>query len=295
MMTTSTTRSNGSARVSRRLGTPHHEPGSFVAFRVDPYASLAVLGDPMTDYYTKELLEPEHTKVYLGVVLEAQKPVGCGCHQLILSIIGSRPATLDHEDVNTLSPIPSGTSPISQPPVFPTSSLPGEVVYQYSTSIRVKVATTIFPEDCSAFSHGFPRMPEEDLKRFRTYAEYDAWKMKALEAAARQDPRAFRGHKYMDMAAEIAQVKTALREAPWDAFDAETPSVCHDRVRLLNYETDPTLPGGTLHWEPVVTIWMDPHEVGNSLTPPGMWDAEIGLLKRYGSHLWVRLASLTKS
>jgi hypothetical protein len=97
----------------------------------------------------------------------------------------------------------------------------------------------------------------------------------------------------MDMAAEIAQVKTAIRQAPRGAFDPETPSERRDRLRLLDHETDPTLPGGTLHWEPVVTVWMNPHEAGDSLTLPEVLYNEIALLKRCGPTFDLRLALLT--
>jgi hypothetical protein len=292
MLTTSTTRLNGVAHVSRRLGTAHIEPCSYVAFRVDPYASLAVLGDPMTDLYTKDLLEPERSKVYLGLVLEAHRLVGCGRYQLTLSVIGPKPATLSQDDVNTLVPIiSSGTSydsSIGRYPVFPTLPLSSGDAYHYPKIIRVKVSTTVFPEDCSLFPLGFPRLGKDDVKRLRTYAERDAWRVNGPDPEASQMHQVLQDLEPMDMAAQIVQVKKAIREAPWGVFDPETPSERRDRLRLLDRETDPTLPGGILHWDPVVTVWMNPHEAGDSLTLPEMLDTEIALLKRYGFRLRVK-------
>lgn len=296
-MMTSTTRPSGATHLSRRLGTMHIEPCSYVAFRVDPHASLAVLGDPITDYYTKELLEPEQSKVYLGLVLEAHKLVECGRYQLTLSIAGPRPATLSQDDVNTLVPIispgSSHDSSITRPPVFPVLPLSSGEAYHYPKTIRVQVATTVLLEDYSLFPHGFPRLRKNDAKRLQEYYKHDARQMKALEASAPQKSGVLRDLKPMDMAAEIAQVKTAIREARWDAFDPETPSERCDRFRLLDREIDPTLPGGILHWEPVVTVWMNPHVAGDSLTPPETLDTEIARLKRYGPCLRLRLALLT--
>lgn len=297
MMTTSTARLSGATRVSRRRGTAHIEPYSYVAFRVDPHASLAVLGDSMTDLYTKELLEPERSKVYLGLVLEVHKPVECGRHQLTLSVIGPRPTTLSQDDVDTLVPIASfGTisdPSIARPPVFPILPLSSRDTYHYPKSIRVIVATTVFPEDCSPFPHGFPKLRKDDGERLRKYFNYDTQRIKALEAEASQDHCLLRDLEPMDMAAQIAQVKTAIREAPLGEFDPETPSEHRDRLHLLNHETDPTLPGGILHWEPVVTVWMNPHEAGDSLPLPEMLDNEIALLKRCGPTFVLRLALLT--
>jgi hypothetical protein len=289
MLATPTTRFNGGARVSRRLGTAYIAPHSYVAFRVDPYASLAVLGDPMTNHYTKDLLKPEHNKVYLGLVLEARKLIGCGRYQLTLSVIGPRPATLSQDDANTLVPIiSSGTfydSSIARYPVFPTLPLSSKDAHHYPKTIRVKVATTVFPEDCSLFPLGFPKLAEDDVERLRKYAEHDAQPIEAPDAEASQQHHVLQDLKPIDMAAEIAEVKTAIQQAPWNAFASETPSQCRDRLRLLNHETDPTLPGGVLHWEPVVTVWINPDEAGDSLTLPKMLDTEIALLKRCGSHL----------
>ena len=295
MRTASTTRPSGVAHGCRRLGTANIEPRSYVAFKIDPHASLAVLGDPMTDLYTKDLLKPEHSKVYLGLVLDAHRLVECGRYQLTLSVVGPRP--LSQDDAKTLVPIISSgyfyDASIARPPVFPTLPFSWEDAYHYPKTIRAKVAVTVFPEDCSLFPFGFPRLGEDDVERLRKYAEYDVPPIKAPEAETSQICRVLQDLKPMDMAAEIAQVKTALQEAPRNAFEPETLSEHRDRLHLLNRETDPTLPGGVLHWEPVVTVWMNPHEVGDCLTLPEMLDAEIALLKRCGSHLRVRLALLT--
>lgn len=290
------TRLSGAAHVSRRLGTAHIKPGAYVAFKVNPYASLAVLGDPMTDHYTKNLLEPEDSKVYLGLVLDAHRPVGCGRYQLTLSVIGPSPATLSQDDASTLVPIISSRtfhdSPIARYPVFPTPPLLSRDAYHYPKSIRVTVATTVFPEDCSLFSLGFPRLGEDDVERLRNYAQYDARRIKAFDAEASHHHTALRDLKPMNMAAEIGQVKTALLKAPLDAFDPETPLEYRHRFRLL-HETDPTLPGGDLHWEPVVTVWMNPNEAGDSPTLPEMLDTEIALLKRWVPAFGLRLVLLT--
>ena len=297
MMTTSTARPSGATHASRRRGTAHIEPYSYVAFRVDPHASLAVLGDPMTDYFTKELLEPEHSKVYLGLVLEANKLVECGRYQLTLSVIGPRPTTLSQDDADTLVPIAYfGTindSSIARPPVFPILPLSSGDAYHYPKTIRVKVATTVFPEDCSLFPHGFPKLRNGDGERLRKYSDHDAQRIKVLDVETSQNRCVLQDLEPMDMAAEIAQVKTAIRDAPWGIFDPETPSERRDRLRLLDHETDPTLPGGILHWEPVVTVWMNPHEAGDSLTLPEMLDDEVSLLKRCGPTFGLRLALLT--
>ncbi len=302
MLTTSPTRLNG-AHVSRRLGTAHIEPHSYVAFKVDPYASLAVLGDPMTDFYTKDLLEPEHSKVYLGLVLEAQRLVGCGRYQLTLSVIGPRPATLSQDDASTLVPIISpGTRydfSISRYPVFPKLPLLSGVAYHYPKVIRVIVSAIVFPEDCSLFPHGFPKLGKDDVQRLRKYAARDArrmaWRINRSDLEAPQAHQVLQDLKPLDMVAEIAQVKAAIREAPWGAFDPETPSERRDRLRLLDRETDPTLSEGVLHWEPVVTVWMNPQEAGDSLTLPEMLDTEIALLKRCGSPFALRLTLLTNT
>lgn len=289
MSTTSTTRPT---YVSRRLGTAYIEPRSYVAFRVDPYASLAVLGDPKTDFYTRDLLEPKHSRVYLGLVLKVHKLVGCGRYQLTLSVIGPRPATLSQGDANTLVPIlSSGTfydTSITRYPVSPTPPLLSGDAYHYPKVIRVKVSTTVFPEDCSLFPLGFPRLGEDDVERLRKYAEHDTRRINEPDPEASQNHQVLQDLEPMDIAAQIVKVKKAIREAPWGAFDPETPLERHDRLHLLDRETDPTLPGGVLHWEPVVTVWMNPNEAGDSLTLPGMLDTEIALLKRCGSRLRVK-------
>ena len=287
MSTTSPTRLNG-AQLSR-LGTAHIDPGSYVAFKVDPYASLAVLGDPITNFYTKDLLEPKHSKVYLGVVLEAHRVVGCGRYQLTLSVLGPKPATVSQDDANTLVPIFSSTYAfLARSPVLPIPPLLPRDVYHYPKVIRVKVSATVLPEDCSSFTRGFPKLRTIDLERLKTYAEHDARRINRPDPGAPQGDQVLQDLKPMDMAAEIARVKTAIRRAPLGAFDPETPSERRDRLWLFERETDPTLPGGILHWEPVVTVWMNPNEAGDSLTLPEMLDTELALLKRCGSHLRVK-------
>lgn len=296
MLTTSPTRLNG-ARVSRRLGTAFIEPHAYVAFKVDPYASLAVLGDPMTDFYTKDLLEPEHSKVYVGLVLEAQRLVGCGRYQLTLSVIGPRPATLSQDDASTLVPIISSATlydhSITRYPVLPTPPLCSGLAYHYPKVIRVMVSAIVYPGGCGLFPDGFPTLGKDDVERLRKYAAHDARQMarriNGPDPEASQASQALQDLQPMDMAAQIAQVKTAIQRAPWGAFDLETPLERRDRLRLLDRETDPTLPGGILHWEPVVTVWINPHEAGDSLALPEMLDTEIALLKRCGSRLRVKI------
>ena len=288
MPTTSPTRLDG-ADVSHRLRNAPIEPGSYVAFKVDPYASLAVLDDPITDFYTKHLLEPKHSKVYLGVVLEAHKLVGCGSYQLTLTVLGPKPATVSRNDANTLVPIYSSTYHfLARDLVVPIPPLLQRDVYHYPKVIRVKVSATVFPEDCSLFTRGFPKLRKHGVERLKTYAEYDARRINRPDPGAPQGNQDLKVLKPMDMAAEIAQVKTAIRRAPLGAFDPETPSERRDRLWLLDHETDPTLPGGILHWEPVVTVWMNPDEAGDSLTLPEMLDTELALLKRCGSRLRVK-------
>jgi hypothetical protein len=237
----------------------------------------------MTDYYTKDLLEPEHSKVYLGMVLEAHRLTECCRYLLTLSVVGPRSATLPQDYTETLVPIISSGSfydpSITRPPVCPTLPLSWGNAYHYPKTIRVKVATTVFPEDCSLFPLGFPKLSEDDVERLKKYVERDAPRIEALESEASQTC-ALQDLKPVDMAAQIAQVKTAIREAPWDAFDPETFLERHDRLRLLKRETDPTLPGGVLHWEPVVTVWMNPQEAGDVLALPETLDTEIALLRR---------------
>ena len=292
MSTTSTTRLNGGAHVSRRLGTARIEPFSYIAFKIDPHATLAVLGDPMTDLYTKDLLGPEHSKVYLGLVLDAHRLFECGRYQLTLSVIGPRPATLSQDHAKTLVPIiSSGVSydcSIGRYPVFPTLPLLSADAYHYPKVIRVKVSTTVFPEDCRLFPLGFPKLGKDDVQRLRKYAEQDVWRTNGPKLEASQTHQVLQDLEPMDMVAQIAEVKKAIQEAPWGVFDPETPWERRDRLRLLVEERDPTLPGGVLHWEPVVTVWMNPHEAGDSLTLPEMLDTEIALLKRYGSRLRVK-------
>ena len=291
MSRTSPTRLNG-VRGSRRLGTASIEPHTYVAFKVDPHASLAILGDPKTDFYTTDLLEPEHSKVYVGLVLDAQRLVRCGRFQLTLSVIGPRPATLSQDDTNTLVPIISSAAlydpSITRYPVYPTPPLSLGPAYHYPKVIRVMVSAIVYPKR-GLFPCGFPTLDRDDVARLRKYAAHDAQQMARTihrpDSEASQVNQDVQDLQPMNMAAEIAHVKAAIQRAPWGAFDSEMPLERRDRLRLLHHETDPTLPGGILHWEPVVTVWMNLHEAGDSLTPPEMLDTEIALLKRCGSHL----------
>ena len=291
MPTTPPTRRNGTRR-SRRMGTAVIQPGSYVAFQVDPHATLAVLGDPMTDFYTKDLLEPEHSKVYLGLVLDAHILVECGRYQLTLSVVGPKPATLPQDSADTFVPICSSRTfhdySIAHYPVFPNPPLSYGDAYHYPKVLCVKVSATVFPEDCRLFPCGFSKLGKTEVKHLKVYAEHHARRINWPDPKTSQEHQVLQDLKPMDMAAEIAQVKTAIRKAPWGAFDPETPSERRDRLWLLERETDPTLTGGVLSWEPVVTIWMNPNEAGDSLTLPKMLDTELALLKRCGSHLRVK-------
>jgi hypothetical protein len=272
--------------------TAYIVPGWYVAFKLDPHVSLAVLGDSATDYCTKYLAK--RSKTYLGLVLEAHR-IEFGCYLLTLSVVGPKPATLPQYYTRTLVPIKSRSlveSSIARRPVVPTLPLSYGNAYHYPKTICVRAAAAVFPEDYGLFPVGFPKLGEDDVERLKKYAKRDAPRIKALEAEAAQHC-ALQDLKPVDMAAEIAQVKTAIRLAPGDAFDAETEPERRERLHFLHHDTDPTLLGGPLHWEPVVTIGVNPEEVGSSLTPPEALDAEIALLRRCGSLRLVRLALLT--
>ena len=290
MPTTSPTRLSGPL-ASRRMGTVTIDPGSYVAFKIDPHATLAVLGDPLVDVCTKELLESEHNKVYLGLVLEAHL-IGRGYYQLTLSVIGPKPGTLPQDSADTFVPIFSSRAiydySIAHYPVFPRPPLSYKDAYHYPKVLRAKVSATVFPEDCRLFPDGFPKLKETDVKRVKDYANHHAQQINEPDPGASQGNRVLQELKPMDMAAQIAQVKTAIQGAPLGAFDPETPWERRDRLWLLEHETDPTLPGRVLSWEPVITIWMDPSEAGRSLTLPKMLDPELAVLKRCGSHLQIK-------
>ena len=76
---------------------------------------------------------------------------------------------------------------------------------------------------------------------------------------------------------------------PSQNIPAENPLERRDRLRLLNDETGPTLPGGIFYWEPVVTIWVNPRVANESLAHPETLGTELALLKRYGTHFPFRL------
>ena len=287
MPTTSPTRLSGPL-ASR---SPRIEPGSYVAFKIDPHATLAVLGDAFTDICTKELLESEHNKVYLGLVLTARL-IGHGHYDITLSVIGPKPATLPQDSANTFVPIFSSRVTydysIAHLPVFPQPPLSYEDAYHYPIVLRAKVSATVFPEDCRLFPDGFPKLKKTEVKRLKDYAKRHARRINGPGPRASQGNQVLVDLKPMDMAAQLAQVKTAIQLAPLGAFDPETSWEQRDRWWLLERERDPTRHGCVCSWEPVVTIWMDPSEAGDSLTLPEMLDPELAVLKRCGSHLLVK-------
>ena len=291
-MTTSTTHLT---QVSRQLSAVGINPGSYIAFKIDLHASLAPLRDPATDYYTKDLLGPDHSKVYLGLVLGARKRVECSDYELTLSIVGPTPTATSQHDANTLVPItPAGSFSdpyVSRCPVFPTFRLPPWATYHYPMTVRVKVTTTVIPQDHTPFPLGFPRLGEDDVKRLEIYAEADSRRLTALRPRAR---RAFQDHEPMDLAIELERVKIAILFAPRGAFRHESALERHNRLRLSRYEPDPRLPGGVFHWGPVVTVWVDPCVADESPAHPETLGTELALLKRYGTHFPFTLPLLTK-
>ena len=280
-------------QVPRQPSTVRINRGSYVAFKIDPHASLAHLRDPATDFYTRDLLDHDHSKVYLGLVVGARKRGGCSDYELTLSVVGPTPATVSQHYASTLIPImPSGSfydPSVVRSPVFPTFRLPPWATYHYPTTIRVKVTTTVIPQDYTLFPLGFPRLGEEEVKRLKVHAEDDSRRFTVLRP---QTSRVLQDLEPMDMATELAMVKLAIRLAPRSAFEHESPSERRDRLRLLDDETYPTLRGSLFRWEPVVTVWVNPRVVDESPAHPETLGTELALLKRYATHFPFRLPLL---
>ena len=172
--------------------------------------------------------------------------------------------------------------------VLPVPRLSSWAAYHYPKTIRVRVAMTIVPDDdFGTYPIELPKLGNTEFNRLRHYAEQDAHRVRSLGAQGLQDLEP------IDLATEMMTVKVAIRWTPQSVYEAEYPWERRERLRLLNYETDPTLPSGALYWEPVATIWINPYEVESSLTHPEMLDAEIALLKRYVPALQARLPLLT--